>query len=79
MSPPARITVDDQPIAGRSPWAFSTHFNFRHLKRYQFTVGKDEQHQVVIEHERSLLWAGLRRQKYRVYVDGQAVQEHYGF
>src|SRR5580704_3535527 len=74
-----RITVNDRLVAQKSPWTFSTHFNFEWVKRYELTVGEKEQHQVVIEHERPFLLAGFRRQKYRVYVDGQLAREHYGF
>ena len=74
-----RIKVNDRLVAQKSPWHFSTHVNFEWVKHYEFTVGEKERHQVVIEHERPFLLGGLRRQKYRVYLDGQLAQEHYGF
>ena len=49
------------------------------VKRYEFTVGQQELHQIAIEKERKLLFAGLRKQKYRVFVDGQLTEEHEGF
>lgn len=49
------------------------------VKRYEFPVGQQERHHVVIEHERKLLFAGFRPQKYRVFVDGQPVAQHEGF
>ncbi len=63
-----------------SPWSPSAHFTFRKsVKRHEFTVGKEEKHQIMIEHRRALFVAGLRRQKYTVYVDGELLEEHYGF
>ena len=47
-------------------------------KRYEFTVGKQEQHQIAIEKKRKLFLAGLRPQQYRVFIDGQLVQTHEG-
>jgi hypothetical protein len=73
------ITVNGQPVAGKSPWGVFTHFNYRFVDRYEFTVGEHEKHQVAMVHERPLLWGGLRRQQYRVYVDGELAAEHYGY
>lgn len=50
----------------------------RLTKRYEFTVGTLEQHQVLIEHKRKLFLAGLRPQQYRIYIDGQMVQTYEG-
>lgn len=47
-------------------------------KRYEFTVGLQEQHHIAIEKKRKLFLAGLRPQQYRVFVDGQLVQTHEG-
>ena len=47
-------------------------------KRYEFTVGGQEQHQIAIEKKRKLFLAGFRPQQYRVFVDGQLVQTHEG-
>ena len=47
-------------------------------KRYEFTVGKEEQHQIAIEKKRKLFLAGFRPQQYRVFIDGQLVQTHEG-
>ena len=74
-----RITVNGQAVAGKSPWDMFTHCNYRFVDRYEFTVGEREKHQVAMVHERPLRWAGLRRQHYRVYVDGQLAAEHYGY
>lgn len=67
------IRVDGQPLVK----------DFRMLslkltKRYEFTVGADEQHQIAIEKKRKLFLAGFRPQRYRVFVDGQLVQTHEG-
>ncbi len=47
-------------------------------KRYEFTVGQDELHQIAIEKKRKLFLAGFRPQQYRIFVDGQLVQTHEG-
>lgn len=67
------IRVDGQPLVK----------DFRMLslkltKRYEFTVGAQEQHHIAIEKKRKLFLAGLRPQQYRVWVDGQLVQTHEG-
>jgi hypothetical protein len=51
----------------------------RLVKRYELTVGDREAHSVVIEKERKLFFAGFRKQKYRVLIDGRLVQEHEGY
>ncbi|MDB6030966.1 MAG: hypothetical protein JWM16_1304 [Verrucomicrobiales bacterium] len=71
-----RILLDGQPVAERSPLLFSTHFNFQMLKKYQFRA---EAQEVVVEHHRPLLFAGLRPQTYRVLVDGRVVREVHGY
>ena len=48
-------------------------------KAYSFNVGTREQHTVRIEKERKLFLAGLRKQKYRVFVDDHLVNEYEGF
>jgi hypothetical protein len=49
------------------------------VKKYELRVGDAEQYNVVIEKERKLLFAGFRKQKYRVFVDDQLVHEDEGF
>ena len=46
---------------------------------YTFNVGERERHAVRIEKERKLFFAGLRQQKYRVFIDDQLVREYEGF
>jgi hypothetical protein len=48
------------------------------VKRYEFNVGTQEPHKVAIEKQRKLLLAGLRKQKYRVFVDGKLFQSYEG-
>src|SRR6266498_1494333 len=67
------IRVDGQPMVK----------DFRMLslkltKRYEFSVGTAEQHQIAIEKKRKLFLAGVRPQQYRVFIDGQLVQTHEG-
>lgn len=53
-------------------------FSLSLVKRYEFNVGTHEPHKVTIEKERKLLLAGLRKQKYRVFVDGKLIQSYEG-
>jgi hypothetical protein len=53
-------------------------FSLSLVKTYDFFVGTGERHAVRIEKERKLFMAGLRKQKYRVYVDGQLIREYEG-
>ena len=67
------IRVDGEPLV--------TDFRLLSLKltkRYEFTVGAQEQHQIAIEKKRKRFLAGLRPQQYRVFIDGQLVQTHEG-
>lgn len=45
------------------------------VKRWDFVVGQQEQHQVRIEKHRQLLFAGFRPQPVYAYVDGQLVAQ----
>lgn len=45
------------------------------VKRWDFVVGQQEQHQVRIEKHRQLLLAGFRPQPVYAYVDGQLVAQ----
>jgi len=53
-------------------------FSLSLVRKYEFVVGENERHSVRIEKERKLFMAGLRKQKYRVYVDGQLLREYEG-
>lgn len=53
-------------------------FSVSLTKRYEFTVGVQEQHAIVIEKKRRLFLAGLRPQQYRIFIDGQLVQTYEG-
>ena len=53
-------------------------FSFEVLKTYNFWVGEKEMHEITIEKERSLLFAGFRPQKYRVYIDNVIEYEYEG-
>ena len=52
--------------------------SLRLTKRYEFTVGSQEQHHIAIEKKRKLLLAGFQPQKYSIFIDGQLVQTHEG-
>jgi hypothetical protein len=53
-------------------------FSLSLSKKYEFTVGQQERHHVVIEKRRKLLLAGARPQKYTIFIDGQLVQTYEG-
>jgi hypothetical protein len=67
------IRVDGQPKINELRL-----FSLSLTKRYEFEVGEQERHQVVIEKKRKLFLAGLRPQRYRVFIDGQVVQTYEG-
>jgi len=67
------IRVDGQP-AVKDFRMFSVSLT----KRYEFTVGTQEKHAIIIEKKRKLFLAGLRPQQYRIFIDGQLVQTHEG-
>jgi hypothetical protein len=67
------IRVDGQPLVKDFRM-----LSLRLTKRYEFTVGTQEQHHVAIEKKRKLFLAGLRPQQYRVYVDRQLMQTYEG-
>jgi hypothetical protein len=50
--------------------------SFRTRKSYRFEVGELERHEVVIEIRRAWIYAGMKPQFCRVYVDGKLVGEH---
>jgi hypothetical protein len=49
------------------------------VHRWTVEVGVTEQHWVRIEKERARWFAGIRRSKYRVFVDEQLIQEYRGY
>lgn len=53
-------------------------FSLSLTKRYQFTLGVQERHDVIIEKKRKLFLAGVRPQQYRIFVDGELVQTYEG-
>ena len=52
--------------------------SMRLTKRYEFTVGSSEPHQIAIEKTRKLFLAGFRPQRYRIFIDGQLAQTYEG-
>ena len=52
--------------------------SLRLTKRYEFTVGSRELHQIAIEKKRKLFLAGFRPQRYRIFFDGQLAQTYEG-
>lgn len=67
------IRVDGQPLVKDFRM-----LSLRLTKRYEFTVGKQEIHQIAIEKKRKLFLAGFRPQRYRIFIDGQLAQTYEG-
>jgi hypothetical protein len=67
------ITVDGEDAASR--WRM---FTIRTTQRFEFPVGKQEHHDVVIEKTRQSVLGGFRSQTCRVMVDNQIVAEFRG-
>ena len=67
------IRVDGQPLAKDFRL-----LSLRLTKRYEFTIGVQERHQIAIEKKRKLFLAGFRPQRYRIFIDGQLVQTYEG-
>jgi hypothetical protein len=60
----------------QSPWNPLTHFSLDTTRRWQCSV---KGHDIVIEKDRPLLFAGFRPQTYRLFIDGKLVQQQSGF
>jgi hypothetical protein len=73
-----RCTLDTgtKDEALQSPWNPFTHFSFKSRRRWQCSI---KGHEVVIEMDRPSLFAGVRSQTYRIFIDGRLVQEQNGF
>jgi hypothetical protein len=67
------IRVDGQPLVKDFRL-----LSLRLTKRYEFTVGSSEPHQIAIEKKRKLFLAGFRPQRYRIFIDGQLAQTYEG-
>jgi hypothetical protein len=67
------IRVDGQPLVKDIRM-----LSLRLTKRYEFTVGSQETHQIAIEKKRKLFLAGFRPQRYRIFIDGQLAQTYEG-
>lgn len=65
------IRVDGQPLVKDFRL-----LSLRLTKRYEFTIGVQERHQIAIEKKRKLFLAGFRPQRNRIFIDGQLVQTY---
>ena len=54
-------------------------FEVQLVDKWEFEVGDAEKHEIRIEKERARLVAGLRPQKYRIFVDGRLINEYEGY
>ena len=79
LSGALQILADGRLVVERAAYTLAAGFNFERVRRYEFAVGRAEKHQVVVEHETPTFLAGVRRQTYRVFTDGQLVLERYGY
>lgn len=73
------IRANGELVGSNDLTDLSTHFNFQFVRRYPFEVGDKERHRLVIEHERPAFCGGMRKNWYRVIVDGKLVQEYHGY
>lgn len=69
-----RIDVDGETALRRFPL-----FSMALTKRFEFRVGQDEVHEMVVEKSRPLLLAWMRRQTCQVFVDGELFGDYPGF
>ena len=67
------IRVDGQPVVKDFRM-----FSLTLTKRYEFAVGNEERHQILIEKKRKLFLAGLRPMTYSIFIDGQLMQTYEG-
>lgn len=68
---PLKISVDGKPIIQKFLM-----FSRSTSRRYQFRVGKEEQHEVMIEKVWPRFNAGFRKQTCRVFIDGALLREY---
>jgi hypothetical protein len=67
----AVMTVDGaEVLRERHPWGMRT------VRRYQVSVGTSERHTVTVEKRKPWAWGGVRKNSFRVFVDGQVAGEH---
>jgi hypothetical protein len=69
LSQNLKIMVDGPVVRSDQLW-----FDLRLTNRYEFIVGYAEQHAVVVEKRRSLLFRYLIPSTYKVLIDGQHVR-----
>lgn len=73
------IAVDGELLQLKDPWKVKTHFNLQYVNRYEFVVGRQEPHEVVVEHIRPKFMAGFFPHDYIVYLDGAILRKHHGY
>ena len=68
-----RVTVDDVEVVQHNrPQAFKSTLR----RKFEFTVGHDEVHEVVIEKTSHRFLGGARKQTCQAFVDGELVGEY---
>jgi hypothetical protein len=63
-----QVEVDGKKVALDWRW-----FTLHRTRRYEFSVGRDETHDIVIDLTRKSVVGGFRSQTCQVFVDGEAV------
>ena len=72
----AELSVDDMSLTLQSPYDPETHYSF---SLNQVLTCQVDDHVLLIQITRPLLFAGFRPQTYRLYVDGQLLVERHGY
>lgn len=72
----ATLTTPQETRVLQSPSDLSTHFSTKIKRHWQHSF---KGHEIVIEKQRPLLFAGLRPQTYRVFVNNALLKEQSGF
>jgi hypothetical protein len=67
-----RITVDDVEVVEQNQ---AVNLGSTKLRKFEFPVGTEEKHHVLIEKEARFL-GGARKQKCRAFVDGELIGEY---
>lgn len=67
------ISVDGDPVIRKLLL-----YSIRPTKSYSFRVGRQETHDVVIEKCRKVVLGGMRRQTYKIFVDGRLAHQFHG-
>ena len=68
-----RITVDDEEVVQKNQ---ALRLTSTKLRKFEFAVGTEEKHHVLIEKEKPRFLGGARKQTCRAFVDGELIGEY---